>query len=56
MKTIGIIGGGQLGLMIIEHAHLLGARTVFLDPAADAPAASPRDLRNCLRDEKIDMI
>ncbi len=25
-------------------------------PAAAAPAASPRDLRNCLRDEKIDMI
>ena len=36
MKTIGIIGGGQLGLMIIEQAHLLGARTVCLDPAADA--------------------
>ena len=30
MKTIGIIGGGQLGLMIIEQAHLLGARTVCL--------------------------
>lgn len=38
MKTIGIIGGGQLGLMIIEQAHLLGARTICLDPAADAPA------------------
>ncbi len=25
VKTIGIIGGGQLGLMIIEQAHLLGA-------------------------------
>lgn len=23
VKTIGIIGGGQLGLMIIEQAHLL---------------------------------
>ncbi|MBE5688657.1 MAG: 5-(carboxyamino)imidazole ribonucleotide synthase [Alistipes sp.] len=34
MKTIGIIGGGQLGLMIIEQAHLLGARTICLDPAA----------------------
>lgn len=28
VKTIGIIGGGQLGLMIIEQAHLLGARTI----------------------------
>ena len=38
MKTIGIIGGGQLGLMIAQQAHLLGARVVCLDPAADAPA------------------
>ena len=31
MKTIGIIGGGQLGLMIIEQAHLLGrARCVSI--------------------------
>ena len=30
VKTIGIIGGGQLGLMIIEQAHLLGARTICL--------------------------
>ena len=45
MKTIGIIGGGQLGLMIIEQAHLLGARTVCLDPAADAPAFALSDER-----------
>ena len=45
MKTIGIIGGGQLGLMIIEQAHLLGARTVCLDPAADAPAFTLSDER-----------
>lgn len=44
-KTIGIIGGGQLGLMIIEQAHLLGARTVCLDPAADAPAFALSDER-----------
>ena len=43
MKTIGIIGGGQLGLMIAEQARLLGARTVCLDPAADAPAAAVCD-------------
>ncbi|WP_295988020.1 5-(carboxyamino)imidazole ribonucleotide synthase [uncultured Alistipes sp.] len=36
--TIGIIGGGQLGLMIAEQARGLGVRTVCLDPAADAPA------------------
>ncbi|MCL2417469.1 MAG: 5-(carboxyamino)imidazole ribonucleotide synthase [Bacteroidales bacterium] len=38
MKTIGIIGGGQLGLMTIEQAHLLGAKTICLDPTADSPA------------------
>ena len=43
MKTIGIIGGGQLGLMIAEQARLLGVRTVCLDPAADAPAGAVCD-------------
>ena len=38
MRTIGIIGGGQLGLMIAEQARMLGARTVCLDPSHDAPA------------------
>ena len=38
MKTIGIIGGGQLGLMIAEQAHVLGVRAIALDPAPDAPA------------------
>ena len=42
-KTIGIMGGGQLGLMIVEQAHLLGARTLCLDPAPDAPAIALRD-------------
>ncbi len=37
-KKIGIIGGGQLGLMIAEQAKLLGAECIALDPAADAPA------------------
>lgn len=38
MKTIGIIGGGQLGLMIAEQAAWLGAKTICLDPSEDAPA------------------
>lgn len=38
MKTVGIIGGGQLGLMIAEQARELGIRTISLDPAPDAPA------------------
>lgn len=45
MKTIGIIGGGQLGMMLIEEAHRLGARTVALDPAPDAPAFALSDER-----------
>lgn len=45
MKTIGIIGGGQLGLMIAEQAQMLGARTVCLDPAPDAPAFALSDER-----------
>ncbi len=40
MKTIGIIGGGQLGLMLAEEAHRLGAHCITLDPAKDAPAAA----------------
>lgn len=45
MKRIGIIGGGQLGLMIVEQAHLLGAGTVCLDPSPDAPAFALSDGR-----------
>ena len=42
-KTIGIIGGGQLGLMIAEAARPMGIRTVCLDPAPDAPAGAVCD-------------
>lgn len=45
MKTIGIIGGGQLGLMLAQEARKLGVRTVALDPAADAPAFAECDGR-----------
>ncbi len=37
-QKIGIIGGGQLGLMIAQQARKLGAYTIALDPAVDAPA------------------
>ena len=53
VKTIGIIGGGQLGLMIIEQAHLLGARTICLDPAEDAPAFKISDERIVGRTRRI---
>jgi 5-(carboxyamino)imidazole ribonucleotide synthase len=41
--TIGIIGGGQLGLMMLEPARRLGFRTKVLDPSPDAPCASRAD-------------
>lgn len=44
-KTIGIIGGGQLGLMIAQEARRLGVRTVALDPSPDAPAFRATDDR-----------
>ena len=45
MKTIGIIGAGQLGLMLTEAVHGAGARTVVLDPDPQAPAGRAADER-----------
>ena len=42
-KRIGIVGGGQLGKMMILEAKRLGFYTVILDPAADCPAHSISD-------------
>ena len=39
MKTIGIIGGGQLGRMLAMAAARLNFRTVILEPQPDCPAA-----------------
>jgi 5-(carboxyamino)imidazole ribonucleotide synthase len=39
VKTIGIIGGGQLGRMLAMAAARLNLRTVILEPQADCPAA-----------------
>ncbi|WP_083101576.1 5-(carboxyamino)imidazole ribonucleotide synthase [Faucicola atlantae] len=38
IKTIGILGGGQLGLMLAQAALPLGLRCVFLEDAPFAPA------------------
>ncbi|OMH84414.1 phosphoribosylaminoimidazole carboxylase [Zancudomyces culisetae] len=37
-KTIGVLGGGQLGRMMQEAAHRLGVELVFVDPQQDSPA------------------
>ncbi|MGK6311958.1 5-(carboxyamino)imidazole ribonucleotide synthase [Neorhizobium sp. DT-125] len=39
VRTIGIIGGGQLGRMLAIAAARLGFRTIILEPQADCPAA-----------------
>ena len=38
-KTIGIIGGGQLGQMMAIAAIYRGHKVITLDPAANCPAA-----------------
>lgn len=39
MRTIGIIGGGQLGRMLAMAAARLNFRTIILEPQPDCPAA-----------------
>lgn len=39
MKTIGIIGGGQLGMMIASEALKLGINSICLDPNPRCPAS-----------------
>ncbi|HEX6580370.1 MAG TPA: 5-(carboxyamino)imidazole ribonucleotide synthase [Actinomycetota bacterium] len=38
MTRVGIVGGGQLGMMLAEAGARIGIGIVTLDPAADAPA------------------
>lgn len=44
---IGLLGGGQLGRMMIQAAHALGERVVVLDPDAQGPAAQIADQVIC---------
>ncbi len=37
--VIGIVGGGQLGMMTIREAQRMGYRTVVWDPSPDCPAS-----------------
>ncbi len=43
-SAIGIIGGGQLGLMLAEAARELGYRTVALAETGDAPVSAAADV------------
>lgn len=38
-KTLGVLGGGQLGRMLAHAAQALGARVHVYEPAEDSPAA-----------------
>lgn len=42
-QTIGVLGGGQLGRMIILEGRKMGYRFVTLDPSEDAPGAQVSD-------------
>ncbi len=42
MATVGIIGGGQLGLMLAESLDRLGQGVVVLERSADSPCAQRR--------------
>jgi len=43
MKTIGIVGGGQLGKMLADSAHKLGFKVIVLDPTPESPAGQVAD-------------
>lgn len=42
-RTLGILGGGQLGRMLVHAAQRMGYRVVVLDPDADCPAGQAAD-------------
>ena len=42
-KTLGIVGGGQLGRMLAEAAGPLGIKTIVLDPTPHSPAGQVAD-------------
>ena len=39
IRTIGILGGGQLGMMLAEAAMPLGYQCVFLEDNPECPAS-----------------
>jgi len=47
LKRLGIIGGGQLGRMMIDEAHKLGISVAVLDPDSACPCAAVADRFFC---------
>ncbi|MBP9773021.1 MAG: 5-(carboxyamino)imidazole ribonucleotide synthase [Candidatus Peribacteraceae bacterium] len=52
IQTIGILGGGQLGMMLGESAKKLGLMCVFLDPADKPPAAKTGEVIKAKYDDE----
>jgi len=46
-RSIGILGGGQLGRMLVHEAQAMGYRAVVLDPDPSAPAGQAADRLLC---------
>ncbi|MEG0694900.1 MAG: 5-(carboxyamino)imidazole ribonucleotide synthase [Erysipelotrichaceae bacterium] len=44
---VGIIGGGQLGMYLVDAAHCLNHTTIVLDPSLDGPATQNSDEYIC---------
>lgn len=42
-STLGVLGGGQLGLMFTQAAHAMGYRVIVLEPDPDSPAGALAD-------------
>ena len=42
-KLIAMLGGGQLGLMFVEKAQMMGEKGLVLDPDPDCPAGKIAD-------------
>ncbi|WP_440896600.1 5-(carboxyamino)imidazole ribonucleotide synthase [Amphibacillus sp. Q70] len=55
-KTIGIIGGGQLGRMMATAARHMGYRLIILDPKPNCPAAQLADQQIIASYDDIDAI
>ncbi|MGD9265322.1 MAG: 5-(carboxyamino)imidazole ribonucleotide synthase [Lysobacterales bacterium] len=52
IKTVGILGGGQLARMMAQAGKRLGLEFIFLDPAPDACAAEYGELINAAWDDE----
>lgn len=56
MKTIGIVGGGQLGRMLSFEAKRMGFNVVILDPTPNSPAGQVSDRQIVAKFDDLDKI